>query len=399
MVFMPPRHGKSAMATVRYPVWRLEQDPECQIVIAAYNQLLAEKFSRQARRMAVGRLGLSGKRAASHDWETEAGGGVRAVGVGAGITGQGGNLIVIDDPVKSREEANSAAYRERVWDWYTNDLYTRREPGAGVLLIQTRWHEDDLAGRILASEDGPNWTVLSLPAEAEENDPLGRAYGAPLWPERFDSAALAGIRTVLGSWAYAALYQQRPMPPEGGLFKRHWFEIVSVVPYEARRCRYWDRAATQDDGDYTAGVLMARAGGVFYVEDVVRGQWSSGERDKIILATAERDAERYGKGKVAQIGEQEPGASGKDVAIAFARLLVGHTVSSEPATGSKEARADPLASQAEAGNVKLLRAPWNAAWLDEICSFPMGRHDDQVDATAGAFNKLAGMRQFSVGWA
>lgn len=389
MIFMPPRHGKSEMVTIRYPVWCIENDPERRVIIGAYNQPLAERFSRRARKIAATRLTLSDDRNAAGDWETAAGGGVRAAGVGSGVTGMGANLIIIDDPVKSREEANSETYRQRVWDWYTDDLYTRREPGAAMLLIQTRWHEDDLAGRILASEDGPNWTVVNLPAEAEEGDPLGRPIGAALCRERYDEAALASIRLVLGSWSYAALYQQRPMPAEGGMFRRQWFEMVTAVPFEGERVRYWDRAATENDGDYTAGVLVAKVGGLFYVEDVVRGQWSSGERDRVILVTAERDADRYGKGRVRQVCEQEPGASGKDAAIAFARLLVGHTVSSEPASGSKETRADPLASQAEAGNVKVLRAAWNAAWFDEFCAFPMGSHDDQVDATAGAFNRLA----------
>lgn len=389
MIFMPPRHGKSEMVTIRYPVWCIEQDPAKRVIIGAYNQPLAERFSRRARKVAATRMALSEDRNTAGDWETLAGGGVRAAGVGSGVTGMGANLIIIDDPVKSREEANSETYRERVWEWYTDDLYTRREPDASMLLIQTRWHEDDLAGRILASEDGPNWTVVSLPAEAEANDPLGRAVGAALCRERYDEAALASIRLVLGSWSYAALYQQRPMPAEGGLFKRHWFETVSAVPFEGERVRYWDRAATESGGDYTAGVLMAKVGGLFYVEDVVRGQWSSGERDRIIVSTAERDAERYGKAKVRNVGEQEPGSSGKDVSAAFVRMLAGYIVSAEPATGSKESRADPLASQAEAGNVKVLRAPWNAAWFDEVCAFPMGRNDDQVDASSGAFNRLA----------
>jgi predicted phage terminase large subunit-like protein len=388
MLFLPPRHGKSELVTIRYPVWRLEREPATRVIVGAYNQGLAERFSRRARRIAADRLRLSDERATAADWETTAGGGVRAVGVGSGVTGTGANLIIIDDPVKSREEANSPAYRERVWDWYTDDLYTRREPGAAMLLIQTRWHKDDLAGRILASEDGPNWTVLSLPAEAEADDPLGRALGEPLWPERFDSGALAGIRTVLGSWSYAALYQQRPMPAEGGMFQRHWFEVVAAVPFIAERVRYWDRASTAGDGDYTAGALLARDGGLFYVEDVVRGQWSSGERDRVILATAERDAERYGPAGVRIVGEQEPGSSGKDAAAAFARLLAGYPVHSEPVSRNKELRADPLVSQAEAGNVKVLRAAWNGAWFEELCSFPMGQHDDQVDATAGAFNRL-----------
>ena len=215
-IFVPPRHGKSALATIRYPVYRLSREPGLRVIIGCYNSLLAEKFSRQALRIARDSgVALDPARQQIHDWETTAGGGMRAVGVGAGITGQGGGLVIIDDPVKCREEANSPTYRERVWDWYREDLYTRLEPDGAIVLIQTRWHEDDLAGRILASEQAGAWTVVNLPAEAEAGDPLGREPGAPLCPARFDRAALADIRATLGTWAYTALYQQRPLP-EGG---------------------------------------------------------------------------------------------------------------------------------------------------------------------------------------
>jgi len=223
MIFMPPRHGKSEQTTVRYPVWRLERNPQLQVIIAAYNQFFANKFSRKARRIAARRMVLAGDRNAVEEWETQAGGGLRVVGVGGGVTGQGADLCIIDDPVKNREEAESPVYREKVWDWYTDDLYTRLEPGAAVVLIQTRWHVDDLAGRILKSDDAPNWTVINLPAEAEDGDPLGREVGEALCPERYDKAALADIRRVLQS-AYAALYQQRPVPAEGAVFKWPWFE-------------------------------------------------------------------------------------------------------------------------------------------------------------------------------
>lgn len=390
MVFMPPRHGKTELVTIRYPVWRLKQNPGTRVILGAYNQTLANKFSRKARRLAVTEVGLSKERSAVEDWETEPGGGMRAVGVGAGITGSGGDLILIDDPVKSREEANSLSYRERVWDWYTDDLYTRLEPGGAIVLIMTRWHTDDLAGRILASEDAGNWTVVNLPAEAEEGDALGRAKGAALCPERFDKARLAGIRTVLGSWAYAALYQQRPAPAEGGMFKREWFQILDALPAGCEFVRWWDKAATAKGGDYSAGALLARAAdGRFYVVDVQRGQWSSDERNRVMAQTAALDAMRT-QGHGFEIWmEQEPGSSGKESADLSISQLAGHAVWAETSSGSKEVRAQPLAAQCEAGNVRLLRGPWNAAYIDELTSFPFGANDDQVDASSGAFNKLA----------
>lgn len=387
MIFMPPRHGKSDLATIRYSAFRIESNPQTRVIIGAYNQTLANKFSRRSRTLAKLRgLSISTERESVEEWETLAGGGLRAVGVGAGVTGHGGDLIVIDDPVKNREEAESEAYRNRCWDWYTNDLYTRLEPGGAIILIMTRWHQDDLAGRILASEQGPSFKVINLPAEAEENDALGRSIGAALCPERFDLDALHDIKKTLRH-SYHALYQQRPQPREGGMFKAHWFELVDEVPAEARRVRRWDMAATEGDGDYTVGLLMAEKNGVYYIEDIQRGQWSSGERDKRIRATAERDAAQHPRVEI--WGPQDPGQAGKDAAAAFVRLLSGFIVYTEPESGSKEIRAEPFAAQAEAGNVKVKRAAWTMSYLDELCSFPTGAQDDQVDSSSGAFNKLA----------
>lgn len=386
MLFVPPRHGKSEMVTVRYPVWRMKQDPSLRVVVGAYSQTLANRFSRKSRRIAKEQLALDTERRAVEEWETEAGGTFRAVGVGAGITGQGGHLIIIDDPVKNREEANSETYREKVWQWYTDDLYTRLEPDATIILIMTRWHEDDLAGRILASDDGDQWTVVSLPAEAEEGDPLGRPIGAALCPERYDLTALSGIKRVLGH-SYYALYQQRPTPPEGGMFKRHWFDIVDAAPREAERVRAWDRAATEGGGDYTVGLLMAKdKQGQYYVEDVVRGQYDDLQCDRIIKQVTEADAARYSN--VTSWLEQEPGSSGKQVAKITIRALAGHVVKAERSTGDKTTRAQPYAAQCGAENVKLVRGVWNFVYLNELASFPFGTHDDQVDTSSLAFNKL-----------
>jgi len=389
MLFLPPRHGKSEMVTVRYPVWRLECNPETRVIVGAYNQTLAEKFSRKMRKIARERLPLSDERQAVQDWETAQGGGVRAVGVGGGITGQGGDLIIIDDPVKSRKEANSKVYRDMVWDWYTDDLYTRKEPGCAIILIMTRWHEDDLAGRILRSEDAPNWEVIDLPALANKSDPLGRDVGEALCPARYPRDELLKIQVAIGSRSFSALYQQKPQEQEGDVFKRSWFTFTREIPQGCQFVRYWDRAATVDDGDYTVGALLAKSQDAKYiVVDVVRGQWSTGERDKKIRDTAESDRTRYGA--IRTVGEQEPGSSGVDAAKAFIRLLDGFSVTTDKVTGDKKTRVEPYASQCEGGQVSLLVAQWNEDYLDELTSFPNGTHDDQVDASSGAYNKLAG---------
>jgi predicted phage terminase large subunit-like protein len=384
MLFLPPRHGKSELVTIRYPVWRLEREPATRVIVGAYNQGLAERFSRRARRIAADRLRLSDERATAADWETTAGGGVRAVGVGSGVTGTGANLIIIDDPVKSREEANSPAYRERVWDWYTDDLYTRREPGAAMLLIQTRWHKDDLAGRILASEDGPNWTVLSLPAEAEADDPLGRALGEPLWPERFDSGALAGIRTVLGSWSYAALYQQRPMPAEGGMFQRQWFRVVERAPGGLSWTRYWDLAAsTKTGGDYTASAAVALADdGTLYIRDMIRGRWEWPDAKRVLMTTMLSDV------SVAHGIEEALHGLAAVQELSREPSRVNCTVRGIGVDKDKFSRALPWAARAERGQVALVRGSWIEEFLAEVTAFPLGVHDDQVDTVSGGVQML-----------
>jgi predicted phage terminase large subunit-like protein len=394
MIFVPPQHGKSQMTTIRYPVWRLEDNPQLRVIIGCYNQTLANRFSRQARRIAEGRMALDRERRAVEEWQTAAGGTFRAVGVGAGITGQGGDLILIDDPVKSREEAESQSYRDRVWDWYSQDLFTRQGPNAAMILIMTRWHEDDLAGRILASEDGPHWTVINLPALAEAGDPLGRELGAALCPARYDEAALYERRMVLGSYAFSALYQGRPSPPGGGMFKREWFEIVGAAPADATRVRAWDKAGTEGGGDWSAGVKVVRdKAGVFYVEDVVRGQWSALAREQIMRQTAAMDGTA-----TSIVLEQEPGSGGLESAQSSLRNLAGFRVSAEKVTGEKATRAMPFAAQCEARNVKLVSGAFNAAYLDELCSFPFGAHDDMVDASAAAFNRLALAPRLGMTW-
>jgi len=227
--------------------------------------------------------------------------------------------------------------------------------------------------------------VLSLPALAEADDPLGREPGDALWPARFPEAELAAKRIALGSYWWSAMYQQRPVPREGGTFKAEWFKYVDGAPVTTQRVRFWDRAATADGGDYTVGVLMgAIEGGKYVVLDVHRGQWSSGDCEKEILATAVSDGH-----DTAQRMEQEPGAAGKDVIASYSRLLAGYNFRGEPSRGTKEFRADPLAAQCEAGNVQLARGAWNDEFVEELCAFPRGHHDDQVDAVSGAFTWLS----------
>lgn len=401
MIFIPPRHTKSETVTVRYPVWRLERTPNMRIIIGAYNQTLANKFSRKARRIAAEQIPMSISRAAVEEWETKLGGGLRAIGVGGGITGQGGDLIVIDDPVKSREEAESFTYREKVWEWYKDDLYTRLEPNGAIVLIMTRWHEDDLAGRLMAEmqSGGESWDIVSLPALAEDGDPLGRKEGEALCPERYDEAALQNIKMVLGDRSFNALYQQRPSAREGNMFKLSNLPVTNkegvayVVPKDEgiKRIRYWDLGGSDSNkADYSVGVRMSVREGIFYVEDVKRGQWSPRERNEQIKATAESDRDDFGH--ITTWIEKVPGL-GVEVIDNIVRFMAGFGVKTEMAKADKVTRADPFADQCEAGNVRVIKADWNKAYRDELTGFPNGKNDDQVDASSGAFSKLASVRR------
>lgn len=388
-IFMPPRHSKTETATVRFPVYLLESDPTKRCLITGYNERVARRFSRKARTIAETRIAIAPDKTGVDEWETTAGGGVVARGVGTPPTGFGFDCILIDDPIKKRDEAESEIYRDKVWDWYTDDLYTRLEPGGAIILTLTRWHHDDLAARAIASEPD-NWTILKLSALAEEHDPLGRAVGDALWPERFPREALERIRTIQtkadGQYSFESLYQQNPSPREGAFFKVGRMTIEPVAPVAlARLCRGWDLAASAGRGDYTAGVKIGLGkDGRWWVLDVQRGQYATDERNSLLRQTAMTDG-RHCKVRLAQ----DPGQAGLDQVRQLIRLLAGFSVISARVSGSKETRADGLAAQINAGNVSLVEGPWNAAFIEELRQFPSGKHDDQVDAAADAFTQLS----------
>jgi predicted phage terminase large subunit-like protein len=380
IITVPPRHGKSEMGTIRYPVFRLEQDRTQRIVIAAYSQTLANTFSRKARRFAQERMALATDRKAVDQWETVDGsGGLRAVGVGGGITGLGANLICIDDPVKSREEAESQTYRDRCFDWFRDDLYTRLEPGGSIILTMTRWHEDDLAGRILGSEDGPNWTVINLPAIAEEDDALGRDVGEALCPARYDLEALQDRRRVMGEYGFNALFQQHPSPPTGGLFKRSWWQFYREAPKFERVIASWD--LTFKDGpknDFVVGLVIGQRGADFYVIDCIRERMAITETLPAILNTVNR----Y-KPVVTVVEDKANGPA------AIAMLKSKTSILAINPQGGKFSRASAISPLVEAGNVFLPeRSRWGSAFVEEFAAFPNAAHDDQVDALSQGLSWL-----------
>lgn len=418
MVFAPPQHGKSELTSVRLPAFWLGRKPDDPVILTSYGATLAESKSRQVRDIlisdefralfgdlspvdepvalrpdsrAVARWQLAGHRGA-----------LLAVGVGGPVTGHGARLGIIDDPFENWEQASSQTHRDRVWEWYRGTFRTRIWEGGAIVLIMTRWHEDDLAGRLLRDQ-ADEWTVLRLPALAESQeerdyndrrmglamgavDPLGREPGEALAPRRYSANEMALIRRDVGSLVFAAEYQGAPTAAEGTLVKRAWLPIVQAAPSQVLgRVRYWDKAAsTKASAKFTAGVRIAYgADGVIYVEDVKRGQWSTGERRAVMKQTAQLD----GIGVVIGI-EQEPGSSGLDSVQDDIRLLAGYAAFADRPSGDKDTRLLPLAAQAEAGNVRLLAGAWNEAFIDEMTAIPNGRYRDQADAAAAGFNRL-----------
>jgi len=417
MIFAPPQHGKSELVSVRLPAYWLGKRPDDPIILCSYAADLAHSKARQAREIVEsteyqavfpGKTTRRDSRAA-HDWALAKPyrGYMLAAGVGGPITGRGAMLGIIDDPVENWEEAQSEVIRKKHWQWYRSTFRTRIWEQGAIVLVMTRWHEEDLAGMLLKEQAG-EWVVIRLPALAEtqverdanneylglptgERDPLGRRPGQPLCPRRYSKKALLQLQKDVGSVVWSGEYGGVPRAAEGNRFKRAWFEIVDKSPALALRARYWDKAGTEDGGKYTAGVLMAKSRGTYYVEHVVRGQWSALERETVIRQTAGADAAKC-QGRVEQWIEQEPGSGGLESAQATIRTLAGFRVYAERVTGEKGVRAEPYAAQAEAGNVKLVRGPWNRDYIEELAAFPNSAYTDQVDGSSGAFNKLATAR-------
>ena len=392
MVLMPPGSAKSTYASLVFPAWWFHRHPTSAVIAASHTAELAAHFGRNLRNMMAENAEALGYRLArdshaAHRFATSEGGQYFATGIDGPITGRRADLVVIDDPIKSQAGADSALSREHLWNWYRSELLTRLKPGGRVVLVMTRWHADDLAGRLL--EAGDDWTILRLPALADSaDDPLRRAPGEALWPGWEDAEALARKRATVGARVWASLYQQLPAPDNGGLFPITRIAIAEAAPAQLRTVRAWDLAATAAtegrDPDWTVGIKLGRdAAGQIYVLDVVRLRAGPHEVAQAIVNTAHAD------GAGTRIGlPQDPGQAGKVQVAWLTSRLAGHRVTASPETGAKATRATPVAAQVEAGNLTLVRATWNRALLDELRDFPHGRKDDQVDALSRAYSLL-----------
>lgn len=410
MIFLPPRHSKSEFVSRRLPAYILGRNPDARIIAASYSADLAGRMNRDVQRIidspayaeVFPETRLFGK-----NIRTVAGGSYlrnseifeivgrqgsyRGAGIGGGITGMGMDYGIIDDPVKNREEADSATYRNAQWEWFTSTFYTRREKNAAILITLTRWHEDDLPGRLLelAKSDpkADQWTVLSLPAIADgplhpedERDP-----GAALWPDKYNDAELAKIRTAIGSRNWEALYQQRPAPAEGGLLKRQWWRFYTQRPAQFDELiQSWDMTFKDTKGaDYVVGQLWGRIGADAYLLDQTRDRLAFPATVEAVLAMTQKWPQALAK-------LVEDKANGPAV-IATLQSKIPGLIPVEP-DGSKQARAAAVSPMIEAGNVYLPApeiTPWIDGFVEECAAFPNAAHDDQVDAMTQALRRFS----------
>lgn len=377
MVAMPPRHGKSELVSRRFPAYCIGHRPKLEIISASYNSDMANDFGRDVRSIVADtayaelfpevRL-LADSRAADR-WHTSTGAAYRAAGVGTAMTGRGADLLLIDDPFKDREEADSELRRNRVWDWYRSTAYTRLSPGGAIIVVNTRWHEDDLSGRLLAAEaaGGDKWEVLSLPA-------VDRA-GEALWPERFDLDRLDAIKRTIGPREWSALYQQSPQPDEGGFFQRAWLQSWIERPANLRIYGSSDYAVTDGGGDYTVHrVWGVDTEGRIYRLDGWRGQttadvWADSLCDLII-----RHKPLAWFGEAGVIAKAVEPMLKKRMRERGARCRMEYL----PSISDKPSRARGFQARASMGEVRFEPD----ADLSEFLIFPAGKHDDEVDVAS-----------------
>lgn len=417
IINIPPRMMKSLSCCVFWPAWEWGLVDPCQAwVYASHSMKLSNEHSVKCRDLIMsdwyqGHFGdevniLDDQNTMSRFVNTNRG--VRmCTSVGGSVTGFGGNRLIVDDPLDA-DKANSAIERDNANRWWSETMSSRlndHKTGSRVVIMQ-RLHENDLTGYLLAKEQG--YEHLCIPMRHEPSHPHKtktsitftdpRTYdGEVLFPDMMDDTILGHYENDMGSYSVAGQLQQRPAPRDSGMFKREWFEIVDKVPDKIRhKVRHWDLAASEkrtgNDPDWTVGLkLVLDDKGVFYIVDIVRFRESAQYVEESIKSSAEQD----GKSTIISL-PIDPGQAGVMQSQYLVKQLAGfyaNKVVSQRESGSKITRANPVEAQAEAGNIKLVRAHWNDSFLNEVEVFPNGRYDDQVDSLSGAFGVLVKYRK------
>jgi len=389
LIFLPPRHGKSLIGSTLFPAWFLGRHPEWSIIASSYGAELATDFGRRVRNLVSDGLfqsifpaaKLAGDSTAAHRFSLSKGGNYYAVGAGGPITGRGADLLLIDDPIKSREDANSESYRRQLHEWYESVAYTRLQPEGAVVIISTRWHMDDLAGWLLREHPEENWSVLNLPAIAEQDEGW-RREGDALWEKKFPLKRLAQIREAVGGATWEALYQQRPSAAEGAIFKREWWKTFTPATLPARFEQVVISLDTAfkagSSNDFSVGLVLGVGEVGYYVLDV----WRDRVEFPALLRAVEMLALKWRPDRVLI----EDKASGQSL---IQELQTSSRLAIEPVKidSDKVTRATACTPLVEAGKVYLPEdADWLADFLEEVSSFPSAPHDDMVDAFSQALN-------------
>lgn len=436
-VSMPPRSGKSMELSLFTPLWTLRGHPDWKIVTVSYDPALTAAWARQDRRLIEANpelgIALAPDSGSGTDWRTEEGGGIFATSIRGSFTGRGVKVLIIDDPIKDFVDAHSAVMRQALWDWWLSVAQTRLEPPYLVLVVMTRWHEDDLIGRLLSREhegDPADWEVISLAALAKANDPLGRAEGEPLLSPLSDETPeeaitrWEGVRRTVGSYVFAAMYQQEPSPAKGAIFDTGWWRYWTSDPGKETsdgRVRYldpasltgarwvdsWDCAFKDPDSaaggkqrkqrkqggsSYVVGQRWVRSGANRYLIAQVRDRWNFVRTVEAMQTWArplDPVASPYGHLVHQRIVEDK--ANGPAI-LAVLQDRISGLKPANP-TVSKEARARAITPEVESGNVYLPHPDdpgneWVADLLSELRNFPYDAHDDQVDALTQALSEL-----------
>lgn len=418
MIFAPPRSGKSELFSRRFPAWALGQNPDLQIIATSYAADLASRTNRDVQRVIddpaylaiFPETRLNGKNAVTISGAPSRnsdifeivnhGGAYRSAGVGGGITGMGADIAIIDDPIKDAKEANSETVRNSVWDWYTTTLYTRLSPKSGILLGMTRWHQDDLAGRLLDEMkrgEGDRWQVISFPAIADE-DEQHRSKGDALHPERYPVERLLKIKSAIGSHAWNALYQQAPSDSAGGIFKTGWWQYFTpeALPPLKRVIQSWDTAfKTNTANDYSVCTTWGESvDGNLYLLDVWKEKVEFPALKRMVVSKA---AQQWGGLSPSAILVEDK-ASGQSL-IQELRTGTRLSIVAIKVETDKVSRAYAVTPVIESKRVYLPEgAPWAADYVASLASFPNAAHDDDVDSTTQALAYLTREQVASAGF-